>query len=126
MNKMHICIVDDHPEMTDLLEDYLDISDIDCDVDAFNNPKEAIDYLRDHDDIDILITDYHMGRYTGMDVLRETPANTLKIVISGDINREEMRGLKRTGAHFHDKPVPMKAIETEIRDFCEHLPKKRA
>lgn len=117
MDKANICIVDDSYEVTELLEDYLEVSDLDCTIHTFNQPTEAINYLREHQDVDILITDYHMGKYTGLDVIRATPKEALKIVISGDINRDELRTLRKVGVTYHDKPISMKEIETDIREF---------
>lgn len=117
MNKANICIVDDSVEVTELLEDYLEVSNLDCTIHTFNQPTEAISYLREHQDVDILITDFHMGRYTGLDVIRATRKEALKIVISGDINRDELRTLRKVGVTYHDKPVSMKEIETDIREF---------
>lgn len=117
MDKANICIVDDSHEVTELLEDYLEVSDLDCTIHTFNKPTEAINYLKEHQEVDILITDFHMGRYTGLDVIKATPKAALKIVISGDINRDELRTLKRVGVTYHDKPVSMKEIETDIKEF---------
>lgn len=117
MEKANICIVDDSYEVTELLEDYLEVSSLDCTIHTFNQPTEAINYLREHEDVDILITDFHMGKYTGLDVIRATQKDALKIVISGDINREELRTLRKVGVTYHDKPVSMKEIETDIREF---------
>ncbi len=117
MEKANICIVDDRFEVTELLEDYLAISNTDCTVHTFNQPTEAIRYLQKHQDIDILITDFHMGRYTGLDIIRATSKKALKIVISGNINGEEMKALRKEGVTFHDKPLTMKDISSDILHF---------
>lgn len=122
MNSINICIVDDHREVTDLLQEYLSHSSISCDVTVFNKPESAIDWLQSsQSQIHILITDFHMGKYTGLDILKASPDGILKIVLSGNINIDEINNLRQRGARFFEKPVPMKTILSEVESYSSSL-----
>ncbi|MGM0444018.1 MAG: response regulator, partial [Fibrobacterota bacterium] len=61
---MNICIIDDSSDITELLKEYLLLSDIHCSITTFNNPQRAIAYIQRRQDIDVLITDMHMGAFS--------------------------------------------------------------
>ncbi|ERP31727.1 response regulator [Chitinivibrio alkaliphilus] len=111
---MKICIIDDSEEITDLLRDYLAVSDIDCTVDTYNNPEEAIKYLKGCHDTDILITDMHMGKVSGLDVIKATGQRAIKMVISGNISETEILHLETMNIKFYDKPINIKELLNDI------------
>ncbi|MGM0444028.1 MAG: hypothetical protein ACQEQV_07565, partial [Fibrobacterota bacterium] len=83
-------------------------------ITTFNNPQRAIAYIQRRQDIDVLITDMHMGAFSGFDVLRATGMNAIKMVISGDISPPEMGSLERMGIRFYDKPLNVKQLIHDI------------
>lgn len=118
---LNICVVDDDPIITELLEDHFRFSDIECTPVAFNDPEQAIHYLDEHPLTDVTITDYHMGKYTGADVIHHTPKNGLTILISGDITAGEMKEIDKSKVLFFDKPISMKQIDDAIRSFSRQI-----
>lgn len=118
---LQICLVDDNPAITELLEDHFHFSSIECEAVSFNDPVEAIHYLDDHPATDVTITDFHMGKFTGFDVIEHTPNNGLTILISGHISEEEKSHIDPSKVVFFDKPLSMKQLDNAIRDFSERL-----
>ena len=119
MNKhISICIVDDNPMITELLTDHFQFSNIDCDITSFNNPDRAISYLDEHKDIDVLITDFHLGGKTGKDIIEHTQSQkTLKILISGHISENELSQFDLSNINFFDKPLKMKELDNTIIQY---------
>ncbi len=120
-NPLKICLVDDNPAITELLEDHFTFSSIECEAISFNDPEEAIHYLDDHQSTDVTITDFHMGKFTGFDVIEHTPATGLTILLSGHISDEEKKHIDPERVVFFDKPVSMKQLDQAINDYSQKL-----
>jgi len=114
---LKICVVDDNPVMTELLEDHFKFGKLDCDPVIFNDPEQAIHYLDDHPKTDVTITDYHMGKFTGADVIHHTPRSGLTILISGHITPQEIKDIVEHPVVFFEKPVSMKQIDEAILTY---------
>ncbi len=112
---LKICVVDDNPAITELLEDHFLFSTIECEAISFNDPQEAIHYLDAHPSTDVTITDFHMGKYNGLDVIEHTPDSGLTILISGHISDEEKCCLDSSKVIFFDKPLSMKQLDKAIQ-----------
>lgn len=68
-------IIEDEPLAQDLLHDYIDNVDFLKLSGTFNNPLEALPYLKEHE-VDLLFLDIEMPKLNGMDflnVLEEPP-----------------------------------------------------
>ena len=118
---LKICLVDDNPAITELLSDHFEFSAIDCEAISFNDPEEAIHYLDEHHEVDITITDFHMGKWTGFDVIEHTPKEGLAILISGHITEEEKKRLDPERVVFFDKPFSMNQIDQAILKWSHRL-----
>lgn len=118
---LQICLVDDNPVITELLEDHFEFSDIECEMITFNDPGKAMEYLDAHPQTDITITDFHMGAYTGFDVIEHTPDSGLTILISGHITEEEKKKLDPSKVIFFDKPLSMKQLDAAIIRFSSKM-----
>jgi len=118
---LKICLVDDNPAITELLEDHFLVSKIDCEAVSFNDPEEAMHYLDEHDEIDVTITDFHMGKWSGFDVIEHTPREGLTILISGHITEEEKQRLDPSRVVFFDKPFSMNKIDEAIIAYSNRL-----
>ncbi len=113
-NNITICLVDDNPEITELLECHLQHSPINCKAVSFNDPALAIDYVKEGNPAEVVITDFHMGEINGYDVLNSVPDESFKIVVSGHITDAERTLIKKTDAVFFDKPIIMRELDQAI------------
>lgn len=104
----HVLLVDDEPAVADSLARVL--SAMGFRVTTCLCGEEALEVLRrEHEDIDVLLTDLRMPRMDGLTLVRQ--ANTIdadlpKVLLSGFGTREEIVEALRLGAHdFLAKPV---------------------
>ena len=118
---IEICLVDDNPNITELLECHFLYSKVDCKSVSFNDPQKAIDYISHENSLKVLITDYHMGEISGYDVIKSTPDDICKIVISGNVDREEMNLISSENAIFFDKPIDMNSLASAILDYIKKV-----
>ena len=63
-----VMVVDDDPMIVAMLQDTLEESGYN--VVTFTNAKEAVEYLP-NSDIELIISDYHMPEFTGLDLLKK-------------------------------------------------------
>jgi DNA-binding NtrC family response regulator len=106
---LHVVVVDDEPQITDLLKTFLMCLSKNLDVLTFNDPEEARAHLQQHH-VDILITDYKMPKYDGIQLMKLVPVDATKILISGfisEITESQIHALK---ASFLEKPVTLKDL----------------
>ncbi len=120
-NPLKICLIDDNPAITELLEDHFMFSPIECESISFNDATEAINYLDGHQSTDVTITDFHMGAFTGFDVIPHAPDSGLTILISGHISEEEKRHIDPEKVIFFDKPLSMKQLDRVIVEFSNRM-----
>jgi DNA-binding NtrC family response regulator len=111
MNNMplSVVLVDDELQITDLLETFLKCISKNLDIYSFNDPEEARAYLLQNNP-DVLITDYKMPKFDGLQLIKLMPPNSTKVLISGyvsEITEGQLNDLKAT---FFEKPVPMKEL----------------
>lgn len=119
--KLTICLVDDNPEITELLQDHFEFSKIDCESISFNDPSKAMEYLDTHPYTDITITDFHMGKYNGFDIINHSPDEGLTILMSGHITEEEKDLLDPDKVIFFDKPLSMKKLDDVIIEYSQQI-----
>jgi DNA-binding NtrC family response regulator len=112
---LQVVVVDDEMQITDLLRTFLLCISANLDVHTFNDPEEARAYILQHA-VDVLITDYKMPKYDGIQLMKLMPMDSVKILISGyvsEITEGQLYALKAT---FFEKPVSMKDLGTIIVD----------
>jgi DNA-binding NtrC family response regulator len=117
-NPLSIVVVDDEIQITDLLKTFLQCISNKLDVHAFNDPEEARAYLL-RTTPDVLITDYKMPKFDGIQLIRLMPANGTKVLISGYVSEITEGQLTELNALFFEKPVPMKDLGFIIRSAQE-------
>ena len=117
---LEIVIVDDEEQITELLKTFIEFSSKDAKVHAFNDASKARDYLMNNP-IDVVITDYKMPNYNGIELLEAAPKKARKILISGYVSEVAEEKLNKINAVFFEKPVPMKQIGKIIADEAEAL-----
>jgi DNA-binding NtrC family response regulator len=108
-NNLQIVVVDDEAQITDLLMTYLLCLSKSFSVTTFNDPEEARAYLLQNH-IDVLITDFKMPKYDGIQLMRLVPKDATKILISGYVSEITEGHLNELKASFFEKPVPMKEL----------------
>lgn len=108
-NGFQIVVVDDEAQITDLLMTYLLCLSKSYAITTFNDPEEARAYLLQNQ-IDVLITDFKMPKYDGIQLMRLVPKEATKILISGYVSEITEGHLNELKASFFEKPVPMKEL----------------
>lgn len=119
-------VVDDEKQITELLETFIQCLSTNASVYSFNNSEDAKCFIEEKNNIDILITDYKMPKYDGIQLLEIAGPDVRKILISGYISEIAAERLQKLNATFFEKPVPIKALETIILDQENLINKKVA
>lgn len=110
---LEIVVVDDEAQITDLLQLFIETSGKPAGVHAFNDPREAREYIACHD-IDVLITDYKMPFVNGIELMESAKSGVKKILISGYVSEIAEDKLEKLQATFFEKPVPMRELNDTI------------
>jgi DNA-binding NtrC family response regulator len=66
--------------------------------------------------VDVLITDYKMPRFDGLQLMESAPLQVKKIVISGYVSDIAEEKLQKLNATFFEKPVPLRALAKIISE----------
>jgi two-component system response regulator YesN len=107
--RLEVVIVDDEIQITELLKTFIQCSSQNINIHTFNDAGEAKNYLSDNT-IDVLITDYKMPKFNGLQLMETTTPEVKKILISGYVSEIAEERLQKLDAVFFEKPVPMKAL----------------
>jgi DNA-binding response OmpR family regulator len=120
-NNFTVFIVDDSPDITELIKVQLELSNIDLDIVIFNNPIKGLAYLKTGNSPDVIITDYNMGTVNGGQILKASPFDALKILITANIDASTRRDILDLGVSIFEKPLSMKGILNEIKKHSSRL-----
>jgi two-component system, response regulator YesN len=118
--KLEVVVVDDEVQITELLKTFLLYADREIKIHTFNDSMVAKDFIS-HNPVDMLITDYKMPGFNGLQLMESAPRQIRKIIISGDdswINEQELRNLNAT---FFEKPISLRALTKIISEEQEIL-----
>lgn len=114
--KYNILVVDDEKLICDLVRETLSIEEKYNTV-FFTNPVDAIEYLRTHP-VDLILTDFFMGDYTGMDVLeiaQEYHSDAIVIIMTGQPTIENVISVLKLGAYdYIVKPFKLDTLQLTI------------
>jgi YesN/AraC family two-component response regulator len=113
--RLEIVVVDDEVQITELLKTFIECASKNSNVYTFNNAAEARSFILENS-IDLLITDYKMPEYNGIQLMEELSPEVKKVLISGYVSEIAEERLNQLDAVFFEKPVPMKALEKIIHD----------
>ncbi len=116
--RLEVVIVDDEIQITELLKTFIQCSSKGTNVHTFNDSEEARSYLLENS-VDILITDYKMPKYNGIELMESANPEVKKILISGYVSEIAEERLQQLDAVFFEKPVPMKALGKIISEQQE-------
>lgn len=115
-NELDVVVVDDKVLITDLFESYFQLSNMNVNLYTFNDPYKALEFVKNNDRIDVLITDYKMPGINGIQLLEATSDETTRILISGYVSSIAVEKLADLNALFFEKPVPMKELSKILKD----------
>lgn len=78
---MKIVLIEDELDMQELLKDYL--KNYDYEVEAYDKPLEALEYMKSHDDYDLVVLDLMLPQMDGFDVCKKIREKSdIPIIIS--------------------------------------------
>jgi len=112
---LEVVIVDDEIQITELLKTFIQCSSVNTNVHTFNDAEEARSFLLGNN-VDILITDYKMPKFNGIELMETAQRDAKKVLISGYVSEIAEERLQQLDAVFFEKPVPMKALGKIITD----------
>ena len=106
MNLPQIVLVDDEPAILELQQAAL--GTVDLAVAAFQRPAEAWQYLQQHPEVRLLVTDWEMPEMTGMDLFFKVrglprPPRVIFVTGHGSVNRA-VQALSQGASNFSEKP----------------------
>jgi YesN/AraC family two-component response regulator len=117
---LEVVVVDDEEQITELLKTYIRYTDQETSIHTFNDSTIAKEFIA-HNLVDVLITDYRMPRFDGLQLMESAPRQIRKIMISGyDSNIVEEK-LQKLNATFFEKPVNLRALGKIISEQREKL-----
>jgi len=112
---LDVVVVDDEEQITELIKTFILITSKTANVHTFTDSKQARDYLLCNS-TNLLITDYKMPDYNGIQLLEAASPKTRKVLISGYISEIAEEKLQKLDAVFFEKPVPIRALRKIIID----------
>ena len=119
MNKrLEIVIVDDEPHIAEIIKMYIEHFSNVSTIHTFNDSSEAKVFI-EQNTIDVLITDFNMPNYSGIELMELLPPSVKKVLISGYVSEVAGERLEQLGAVFFEKPVSMNVLGKMIREL-EH------
>jgi two-component system response regulator YesN len=118
--RLEVVVVDDEEQITELLKTFIQCISQEIWVHTFNDSVVAREYIAKNP-IDVLITDYKMPRYDGLQLMESTPPPVRKIMISGYVSEIAEEKLQKLNATFFEKPVPLRALAKIISEQQEKI-----
>ncbi len=115
--KKRMLIVDDEPSIRLILEHYFSLS---YRVVAKGNGKEAIMWLEEGNEVDVIIADYDMPLMNGLDFIRQIRAHALYhrvplVILSGrDESKDKIKCLKEGADDYMIKPFNPEELEVRL------------
>ena len=103
---LDILVVDDEPQMADLVGTYLERTDEILQVSTATGASEGLEKL--DDDVDCVISDYHMPQMDGirfLDRVADRAPDAVRILYTSDDDADVMVAARETGADYVHKEV---------------------
>ncbi len=118
--KLEVVVVDDEEQITELLKTFILCIAQETRIHTFNDSIVAKDFIA-RNPVDILITDYKMPRFNGLQLMESVPPRVKKVMISGYLSEIAEEKLQKLNATFFEKPVPLRALAKIISEQQERL-----
>jgi DNA-binding NtrC family response regulator len=121
MNRnLEVVVVDDEEPITEILSSFIPLITQGVSVHTFNDSVVAKDFIA-HNLVDVLITDYRMPRFNGLQLMESTPAQVRKVIISGYVSDISEEKLQKLNATYFEKPVFLPALAEIISEQQKHI-----
>ncbi len=118
--KLEVVVVDDEEQITELLKTFILCIAQEVRIHTFNDSVVAKDFIA-RNPVDVLITDYKMPRFNGLQLMESAPPRVKKVMISGYVSEIAEEKLQKLDATFFEKPVPLRALAKIISEQQEKL-----
>lgn len=86
--------------------------------------ERMVDFIKDHNDIDVVLLDVNLPTMSGLDLLKQAKLNDIDqpiIMISGFISTENAMEAMREGAHeYLTKPFEVQSLIETVSKACDH------
>jgi len=105
---MQIIVVDDIPALTTMIEAILEHSGL-TNYCSFNDPIEALEYVKNNEEISLIITDFQMPEMNGIELLKK--AKEIKKQIHGIIFSSDPEQVKSSSQDYEVIEKGNNAIE---------------
>ncbi len=116
MERQKICFVDDEKEILALYTEFLQDE---FELKIFESPDQLLDHLSDNSLPDLIVSDYRMPQYSGLDLvrkLRDRQVPTPMLMISGFLEKESIVKALNLGVfRILEKPFEFDEFELAIR-----------
>lgn len=113
-----IVLVDDNADLLETFEEFIMVFN-DAKCVTFLNPLDALAFISDNKDIDILITDYQMPQMNGFELVQRLLENEVKIrmIISSAHDKQTLEMLRKK---YNLEGKVEVAMKTDF-EFMKHL-----
>ncbi|MFK8139403.1 MAG: PAS domain-containing protein [Bdellovibrionales bacterium] len=88
-SKPNIIVVDDEPDIGETILEHIKLH-IDCNAQSFTSPNEALKFISENNNVDIVVSDIRMPEMDGLELLekiRSKSKNTPKVVMFSGFNK---------------------------------------
>jgi YesN/AraC family two-component response regulator len=118
--KLEVVVVDDEEQITELLKTFIQCVTQEITVHTFNDSVVAKDFIVKNP-VDVLITDYKMPKFDGLQLMEVAAPGARKVMISGYVSEIAEERLQKLNATFFEKPVPLRALAKIISEQQEKI-----
>lgn len=113
--KLEVVVVDDEEQITELLRTFILCITEEIKIHTFNDSIQAREFIK-HNPVDVLITDYKMPKFDGLQLMEAASPQVKKVMISGYVSEIAEEKLESLNATFFEKPVPLRALAKIITE----------
>lgn len=128
-----ILLIEDDPDDVELLQDFLNDSDIFYEMNVINDGALVSDYLKTNADLpDVIVLDLNLPRVHGKEILKEIKfrssySEVPLLILTTSSSREDMEYSYQYGAKkFLRKPTNMEGIKMTVTTIIELATSQKA
>jgi two-component system response regulator YesN len=112
---LEVVVVDDEEQITELIRTFILCIAEEIRIHTFNDSILAREFI-EHNPVDVLITDYKMPKFDGLQLMEAASPQVKKVLISGYVSEIAEEKLESLNATFFEKPVPLRALAKIITE----------